>query len=242
MPMDLDRHLRPDVAAAEMVVDFVRGQIERGQLRPGDRLPAERDLAIRIGVSRPSVRAGLRSLAAMGAVRTRHGSGTYITEGPPMLDSKPLRLLAALHGFSADQLLEARRVLEMGLAGLAAERATGDQMATMAEEVSGMFAAVDDTQAFLTHDMRFHRAVAMAAGNPILASMAEMIATLYFEHRRRVPRTPEQLREAALVHRNIYQAMRAHDPERARQEMSRHLPGARQAGVATARVRVEMPS
>ncbi len=213
-----------------MVVDFVRGQIERGRLRPGDRLPAERDLAIRIGVSRPSVRAGLRSLAAMGAVQTRHGSGTYITEGPPVLDSKPLRLLAALHGFSPEQMLEARRVLEMGIAGLAAERATGDHLATMAEEVSGMFASVDDPAEFLTHDLRFHRAVAAAAGNPILASMTEMIATLYFEHRRRAPRTPEQLREAALLHRNIYQAMRGHDPERARWEMGRHLPGARHPG------------
>jgi GntR family transcriptional repressor for pyruvate dehydrogenase complex len=239
--MDLERRFRSDMAAAEMVVDFVRGHIERGQLRPGDRLPAERDLAIRIGVSRPSVRAGLRSLAAMGAVQTRHGSGTYITEGPPMLDSKPLRLLAALHGFSADQMLEARRVLEMGIASLAAERATGDHLATMAGEVSGMFAAVDDPQEFLTHDIRFHRAVATAAGNPILASMAEMISTLYFDHRRRVPRTPEQLRETALVHRNIYQAMRAHDPERARQEMSRHLPGMRRAVSGGERLAVEMP-
>jgi GntR family transcriptional repressor for pyruvate dehydrogenase complex len=233
--MDLNRRFRSDVAAAEMVVDVVRGQIERGQLRPGDRLPAERDLAIRIGVSRPSVRAGLRSLAAMGAVQTRHGSGTYITEGPPMLDAKPLRLLAALHGFSPEQMLEARRVLEMGIAGLAAERATGDHLATMAEEVSGMFAAVDDPQTFLAHDLRFHRAVAAAAGNPILASMAEMISTLYFEHRRRVPRTPEQLREAALLHRNIYQALRAHDPARARHEMSQHMPGMRPVAIAAER-------
>jgi GntR family transcriptional repressor for pyruvate dehydrogenase complex len=225
--MDLDRRYRTDTAAAEMVVDFVRGQIERRQLRPGDRLPAERDLAIRIGVSRPSVRAGLRSLAAMGAVQTRHGSGTYITEGPPTLDSKPLRLLAALHGFSADQMLEARRVLEMGIAGLAAARATGDQLASMAEEVSGMLAAVDDAEAFLVHDVRFHRAAAAASGNPILAAMVEMISTLYFEHRRRLPRTREQLRDTALMHRNIYQAMRAHDPERARREMSQHLPGVR---------------
>lgn len=232
--MEIDHPFRgTDTAAAEMVVNFVRSQIERGQVRPGDRLPPERELARRIGVSRPSVRAGLRTLAAMGAVQTRHGSGTYITEGPPTLDAKPLRLLAALHGFSAEQMHEARRVLEMGIAGLAAERASSEQLTSMAEEVTGMFASVEDASAFLMHDIRFHRALAAGSGNPILASMGEMISTLYFDHRRRVPRTREQLRETALTHRNIYHAVRARDVERARREMSQHLPRLR---VATSEV------
>jgi GntR family transcriptional regulator, transcriptional repressor for pyruvate dehydrogenase complex len=222
--MEFDRHFNTDTAAAEMVVNFVRSQIERGQVRPGDRLPPERELATRIGVSRPSVRAGLRTLNAMGIVQTRHGSGTYIIEGPPTLDAQPLKLLAALHGFSSEQMFESRRVLEMGIAGLAAERATAEQLSTMAEEVTGMFASVDDAQTFLMHDVRFHRAVAAGSGNPILAALVEMISTLYFEHRKRVPRTREQLRETAIVHRNIYHAIRAHDAERARREMSQHLP------------------
>ena len=125
--MGEDRDFRAsDAAAAELVVDFVRGHIERGELRPGDRLPPERELAQQIGVSRPSVRAGLRSLSAMGVVQTRHGSGTYIADGPPQLDSQPLSMLASLHGFTPDQMFEARRVLEVGVAGLAAERASGD--------------------------------------------------------------------------------------------------------------------
>ena len=82
-------------------------------------------------------------------------------------------------------MFEARRVLEVGVAGLAAERATGDQIAAMAEEVTGMFASVEDPQTFLMHDVRFHRAVAMASGNPILASLVEMVSSLYFEQRRR---------------------------------------------------------
>src|SRR5690606_33867599 len=127
-------------------------QIEQGALRPGDRLPAERELALRVGVSRPSVRAGLRSLAAMAVLRTRHGSGTYVADGPPVLDSRPLRLLASLHGFTSDQLFETRRMLEVGAAGLAAERANGDEIATMAEAVTGMFASVDEPQVFLRHD------------------------------------------------------------------------------------------
>src|SRR6266536_5073432 len=116
--------------STEQVVGFVRNLIDRGRLRPGDRLPAERELAVQIGVSRPSVRAGLHALAAMGVVRSRHGSGTYIPEGPPTLDSESLSLLAALHGFTREDMYEARRLLEVGAAGMAAERATPEQLAT----------------------------------------------------------------------------------------------------------------
>ena len=106
------------------VVAHVRELIERGALKPGDRLPAERDLATRIGVSRPTIRAGLRTLAAMGVVRSRHGSGTYIPAGPPALNTDALSFFAALHGFTREEMYEARRILEVGAAGLAAERAT----------------------------------------------------------------------------------------------------------------------
>ena len=76
-----DRAPREPEGSTEQVVSHVRDLIERGELRPGDRLPAERDLATQIGVSRPTVRAGLRALAAMGVVQSRHGSGTYIPPG-----------------------------------------------------------------------------------------------------------------------------------------------------------------
>src|SRR6476646_3496812 len=102
--------------STEQVVAHVRGLIDRGSLTPGDRLPAERDLARQIGVSRPTVRAGLRALAAMGVVQSRHGSGTYIPTGPPTLATEPLRFLAALHGFTRDDMYEARRTLEVGAA------------------------------------------------------------------------------------------------------------------------------
>src|SRR5712692_8268944 len=120
----------------EQVVAHVRTLIERGALGPGDRLPAERDLATEIGVSRPTVRAGLRALAAMGVVRSRHGSGTFIPAGPPALGSEPLSFLAALHGFTRDEMYEARRILEVGAAGLAAERASPEQLATLADEIT----------------------------------------------------------------------------------------------------------
>src|SRR5437763_3108131 len=125
--------------STDQVVAFVRDLIVRGRLRPGDRLPAERELATQIGVSRPSVRAGLHALAAMGVVRSHHGSGTYIPDGPPSLGSEPLSFLAALHGFTREEMYETRRILETEAAGLAAERATPEHLAPLADEVAGLF-------------------------------------------------------------------------------------------------------
>jgi GntR family transcriptional repressor for pyruvate dehydrogenase complex len=218
----------------EQVVSHVRGLIERKTLRPGDRLPAERDLAIQIGVSRPTVRAGLRALAAMGVVRSKHGSGTYIQDGPPTLGSEPLSFLAALHGFTRDEMYEARRILEVGAAGVAAERAGPEHLATLADEVANLFASMDNPQGFLVHDINFHRAVAAATGNPIVAAVVEMISALYYERRRQTAEraTDRNLHDAAEMHRRIYQAIRAGDPDRARAAMNEHL---RQASAYQAR-------
>jgi GntR family transcriptional regulator, transcriptional repressor for pyruvate dehydrogenase complex len=207
------------------VVTHVRALIEHGDLRPGDRLPAERDLARQIGVSRPTVRAGLRALAAMGVVQSRHGSGTYIPAGPPTLGSEPLSFLAALHGFTREDMYEARRILEVGAIGLAAERATSDQLTTLAEEVANLFASLGDPLKFLVHDITFHRTLAAASGNPIVATLVETVSALYYERRRQTAARAHEsdLREAAEMHRRIFQAVRARDPEEARRLMHAHL-------------------
>lgn len=222
-PLQSDR--KDPEGSTEQVVAHVRALIERGELRRGDRLPAERDLAAQIGVSRPTVRAGLRALAAMGVVRSRHGSGTFIPDGPPALGSEPLSFLAALHGFTREEMYEARRILEVGAAGLAAERATPEQTATLADEVAGLFASLEDHQVFLVHDINFHRSVAAASGNPIVASLVEMVSALYYERRRDTAAmaSDRDLRDAAEAHRTIYQAIRARDPEGARRAMHAHL-------------------
>ena len=211
--------------SAEQVITYVRDTIARGELRPGDRLPAERDLALKLSVSRPTIRAGLRALAAMGVIVSRHGSGTYIPDGPPILGSEPLRFLAALHGFSREEMYEARRVLEVSAAGLAAERASAEHVAAIAEEIASLFASIDDPQAFLLHDIHFHRAVAAASGNPILGALVEMVSALYYERRRETATlaTTRNLRDAADLHRSIYQAIRTHDADRARTIMNQHL-------------------
>lgn len=223
-----------NTVAVDVVVAHVRGLIENGALRPGDRLPPERELAAQIGVSRPTVRTGLRSLATMGVVQSRQGSGTFITAGPPALLSEPLNLLAALHGLTRDGLFEARRVLEVGTSALAAERASGEDLAAMSEEVTGMYAAIEKPSAFLLHDVRFHRAIAAAANNPVLGVLIDMLASLFYERRRETIQTATDLRETADAHRKIYQAIRARDHEAASAAMDEHLRVAQAAQTSEA--------
>src|ERR1051325_10412523 len=120
---------------SEEVISQLREMIHRGDLRPGDRLPPERDLAKMLGVSRPTLRAGIRSLAAVGGLQSRQGAGTFVVEADesPTLDGSALRMMVALHGFAPAEMFEARIALEMSIAGLAAERSTSEQRAAMSE-------------------------------------------------------------------------------------------------------------
>jgi GntR family transcriptional repressor for pyruvate dehydrogenase complex len=215
----------------EEVIFQLREMIHRGELRPGDRLPPERDLAKLLGVSRPTLRDGIRSLAAVGVLQARRGAGTFVvkSEGSPVLDSNPLRLMASLHGFTPDEMFEARKSLEMAIAGLAAERATGDQLATMSEEIAEMFAALDDPEQFLVHDMRFHQTVAAASGNRILTSLMNMVATILFDVRRKTVKRAKDLKESAEMHRAIYRAIRKQNVEAASEAMRDHLMLAQRA-------------
>jgi GntR family transcriptional repressor for pyruvate dehydrogenase complex len=216
----------------ERVIGYLRGAIERGELKAGDQLPPERELAQRFNVSRPTVRSVLRTLAAMGVVQIRQGAGTFMTTGPPTLDSGPLAYLAALHGITRRQMFEARMSLEVTVSSLAAERANAEGLIPISEATTAMFASLDRPDAFLDHDIQFHRAVAAAAGNPVLAAMVDMVSAMFLRIRRRSIGHATDLRIAAEEHRAIYLAIRASDPARARQAMGDHLQRAEKAQVA----------
>lgn len=218
-----------DGLMAEQVISQVREMIRQGSLKPGDRLPPERELAKRLGISRASLRHGLQSLAAIGVLTSRHGSGTYIAEGPPALDSEPLQMLAHLHRFTPDEMFEARKLLEVGVAGLAAENAQPEDLANMAEEISEMYATLDDPQEYLVHDIHFHRAIGAASRNPILAALVSMVSTAMYERRRATVERATDLKESVEFHRRIYRFIRAGKAEEARAAMSEHLELAQQA-------------
>ena len=210
---------------AEEVVVRLRDMIHNGELSPGDRLPPERDLAKLLGVSRPTLRAGIRSLATVGILQSRQGAGTFVSERheSPTLDGSPLRMLSALHGFTSDEMFEARLALEMSIAGMAAERATSEQMTLMAEEITGMYASLDDPEQYLVHDMKFHQTVAAASNNRILTSLMNMVATILFDTRSKTVKRARDLKESAEQHHNIYRAMRERDPKAASHAMHDHL-------------------
>ena len=216
------------------VVEHVRSLISSGEVHPGDRLPPERELARKLKISRSSLRAGIGFLSAMGVLKSRHGAGTFVSSGPPALDSSSLSVLGALHGFLPWQMFEARLVLESNVAALAAERATDEHIAELAEEVAEMYAALTDPHEYLIHDVRFHRTIARASGNPILGALMETITANLYEYRSKTVVNAVDLKESAEMHREIYRAIRSHNPALARQTMEQHLNLARIAQASEA--------
>ena len=209
---------------AEEVAVQLSGMLHRGELRPGDRLPPERDLAKMLGVSRPTVRAGISVLTAVGVLRSRPGAGTFVVEaqGSPSLDGGPLRMMASLHGCTSAEMFEARQSLEMAIAGLAAERANGNQMAAMAEEIAEMYASLDEPEQFFMHDKRFHQMVAAASGNRILTSLMNMVAMILDVGREAVKHARD-LKESAEMQRHVYRSIRDRNSAAARDAMRDHL-------------------
>jgi len=170
----------------------------------------------------------LEALEALGIVVARRGAGTFIADGPPG-QRGPLGLLASLHGFTAGEMFEARLILEVGVARLAARNASAEHLASLAEEVTELFAALEDPQAFLVHDVRFHRAVGAASGNRVLAALVEMVAAQFYDLRRQTVDRARDLRESAQMHRRVYRAIRAGDCDAAGAAMAEHLHRAEQA-------------
>src|SRR5215813_3877940 len=214
------------------VVNHVRSMIEDGTLRPGDKIPPEREFAKNLKISRASLRAGIGHLAAMGVLNVRHGVGTLVADGPPALGTASLGLLSALHGFKTWQMFEARLILESHLASLAAERGREEHFTALAEEVTEMYATFHEPQEYLIHDMRFHRTIAEASGNPILAVLMETIMTALYDERRKTVEHARDLKQAAEIHREIYRAIRSRSGNEARAVMEKHLKLAESAQVS----------
>jgi GntR family transcriptional repressor for pyruvate dehydrogenase complex len=165
----------------------------------------------------------------MGVLKSRHGAGTFVSSGPAALDSSSLNILGTLHGFQPSQMFEARLVLEANVAALAAERATEENLTELAEEVAEMYASLTEPQAYLVHDVRFHRTIAKAAQNPILAALMETITANMYDARQMTADHSSNLKESADQHREIFRAIRSHNPTQARACMEQHLTAARTA-------------
>ncbi len=213
----------PDTHRTMQVVDHIRSLMEKGTLQPGDQIPPEREFATSLKISRASLRTGINYLAAMGVLKVRHGVGTFVADGPPEFDKASLSLMGVLHGFQSWQMFEARLILESSLAELAAERSNDEHHAALSEEVAEMFASLDNPTEYLIHDVRFHRIISQASGNPILATLMETITSALYDDRRKTVEHSRNLRESAEIHRELYRAIRSQNPDEARRLMEHHL-------------------
>jgi GntR family transcriptional repressor for pyruvate dehydrogenase complex len=205
------------------VVNHIRSLLESGVLKPGDKIPPEREFARSLKISRASLRTGIGYMAAMGVMKVKHGVGTFVADGPPEFAKAYLSFMGALHGFQPWQMFEARLILEGSLAAFAAERGTEEHHAALSEEVAEMFAAVGNPSEYLIHDVLFHRIISQASGNPILAALMETITSALYDKRRRTVEHSTDLRESAEMHREIYRAIRARKPLDAHRLMDQHL-------------------
>ncbi|MGZ0712334.1 FadR/GntR family transcriptional regulator (plasmid) [Coraliomargarita sp. W4R53] len=230
-----------DVAGAsprsqtDVVIGGIKELLTTGVLVPGSRLPIEKDLAAQLGVSRGSLREGVRALATLGVLETRQGDGTYVTALDPRDLLSPLGFLADLQqpAHAAD-LLAVRRVLESESVTLATTRLSDDELGELDTILSGVDLILEneanmDLESFIEADTRFHQIIARASGNPPLAAVIDTLVGRTFRARLwRAISHRGSVRETQSEHRAILKELVRRDPERARIRMAVHLLGVEQ--------------
>ncbi len=225
------------LSQTDVVIQGVKAMILGGHLSAGSRLPAEKDLAAELGVSRGSLREGVRALAILGVLETRQGDGTYVTALDASLLMTPVGFLAELQApADAGHLLSLRRVLESESAARAATRVSDEEI----EELESILAHVDalldsdpdvnidtfDLDAFIEADARFHHTIARVSGNPPLAALIESLTSRTVRARLwRAITERGTIRATQAEHRAILAEIARREPDRARIRMSVHLLG-----------------
>src|SRR5438270_4614404 len=208
----------------EQIVHQIEESIVKGNLKPGDQLPAERDLAQRFGVSRTAVREAVKALREKGLVEAYSGRGTFITDGTTQAVRQSLDLMVKIgQPEGSTHLAEVRAILEPEIAGLAAMRIQEAELATMREAVAVMDKAGQDPDAYIEADLDFHLALAEAAANPLILSLLDSIVGLLREQRLRIFRVPGGPDRGQVHHKRILEAVERHDAEKARDAMRAHL-------------------
>ena len=218
------RDALPDQIAARLIE-----LITERQLKAGDRLPPERELAAAMGVSRSSLREALRALAMLGVTEMRHGDGTYLTSLEPDALMRPVGLVLALSDGGLEELFEARKLVEPGLAALAATRISDAEVAELQRCAEASAAALDDAEAFMWADIELHAKIARAASNAVLERLLDSIAGMGIASRRRTGRLAPVREQSARDHREIAAAIAARDAQAASAAMLRHLANVERA-------------
>ena len=201
----------------QAIVHRIIQLIGEGTWKPGDRLPAQRQLARELNVGMSSLREALQTLQGMGVLCLYHGQGTFVCERPGQIVERYLNLALALNGNNMEDFLDARRAIEGGLAYLAARRATEEQIARLIDLAEGMMAAVDagDDAKFDELDLAYHRLIAEMSNSNLLQYLGGTLFETLDKFIRVVPHTPHGCQR----HAEVAAAIESRDPDRSEKAM-----------------------
>lgn len=217
--------VRP-LALKERVIRQLTRLIDEGALKPGDRLPSERELSEELQVSRGTVREAVQFLQALGLLEIRHGSGTFVRLAADPSDLREeWREWTIRHAERIHDLLEIRKGLEPFAAELAARRAEPEDLAAMEDALDQMQPAVDspNVTALIQADLAFHHALCAAAANAALSEFVDALGDQLLRERGTTWNLPGRPERSLREHRAICDAVSAGDPRRARQAVLEHL-------------------
>lgn len=205
----------------EQIVRELHHHIAEHGLKPGDKLPAERELAQALGVSRASLAQALVALEVVGIVQVRHGEGATIRQLPGARDTLVDAVRA--HQDSLPDILDARSAMEARLARLAAERRTEHDLQLIDDALAQMQREVEAGERALEGDRAFHEAVTRAAHSTVLARLMAEISELVLESRIESLSQPGRPQDSLEMHQKIAEAIRHQDPDAAASAMTEHI-------------------
>jgi DNA-binding FadR family transcriptional regulator len=215
----------------EQIVSQIEQRIEKGDLKVGDQLPSERELAEQLAVSRTAVREAVKALREKGLVEILAGRGTFITNGTTDKIRNSLGLLMKFGTINGDAyLVEVREILEPEIAAIAATRITDEYIVAMQDAVNIMEVATasKDSETFVEADLDFHLALAEATQNPIIPALMDSVIDLLREQRKRTGNVSGGLARGQHHHKLILDAVTKRDSQAARQAMCDHLQQVRE--------------
>ena len=212
----------------EEVAEAILHMIQTGQLKPGDKLDSVQQLAENFQVGRAAIREALTALRAMGLIEMKQGEGTYVREFDPAMLSFPISTAILMSKEDVAHLLEVRKLLEVGAAGLAARKRTEEDLRAMQSALAQMREVIGDEELGEKADFLFHMAIAEATKNPLLVSLMNNVSGMMMETMRETRRiwlfakqtTTEQLLEDHIA---IFEAIREQNIELAQERMKDHL-------------------
>ncbi|MBA7520267.1 Pyruvate dehydrogenase complex repressor [subsurface metagenome] len=206
----------------EVIVQQIKNQIKKGILKPGEKLPSERELASLLGVSRTSVREAIKALSFSGYLEVIQGKGTYILEIATQYD-EIVNFFSEFSNYSLDYLMEARIMLEGEFARLAAANASQEEIDVI-ERVFNEICNSKDTNTFFVKDLQFHLTIAKATHNPIMNGLMKIIVEMLYKETQKIIKISEDTRENTIeTTRDLVQAIKQRDAEKAKELMSEHI-------------------